>query len=152
MSFFNLAKIEIHVFWAFVACKNESHVFWGFFISDVEWSVFFQKTRWFFSWKKTVFFSMVFFSKRLFLHSFFSKLIFLIKHPTRYDFIFFFSLIDLTSIQALGRKKCWRLRNERRRTLFWNCLAWRLNQFDSTSLSPTFTWALSWPSMPSRYI
>ena len=30
LSFFNLAKIEIHVFWAFVACKNESHVFWAF--------------------------------------------------------------------------------------------------------------------------
>ena len=143
-------------FWVFRKLKKKhksKHMIQilGFFISDVEWSVFFQKTRWFFSWKKTGFFSMVFFQWDFFCTVFF-KVDLLDKHPTRYDFIFFFSLINLTSIQALGRQKFWRLWNERRRTLFWNCLAWRLNQFDSTSLSPTFTWALSWPSMPSRYI
>ena len=91
---------------------------------------FFKKPGGFFHEKKTVFFSMVFFQWDFFCTVFF-KVDLLEKHPTRYDFIFFFSLINLTSIQALGRQKFWRRWNERGRTLFWNCLAWRLNQFDS---------------------
>ena len=134
-------------FWGFFKlAKTELHVFQGFFIWEVECSFFCCKLAGFFHEKKLFFFSMTPFC------TVFLKIHLVNKHSTRYDFIFFFSLIDCTSIQALGRQKFWREWNERGRTLFWNCLAWRLNQFDPTSLSPTFAWALSWPSMPSRYI
>ena len=69
---------------------------------------FFSKNQVVFFMKKNWFFFNGFF-QRFFFNDFFCTVFFKVdlvdKHSTRYDFIFFFSLIDFTSIQSLGRQK-----------------------------------------------
>ena len=121
--FLNKQRVVFQHFWKKHMCvKKNIPRFFHFRRWEL---VFFQKTRWFFSWKKLVFFEVCFFTvffQWLFFQQFFQNwLMITVQHISFHPFLFSFLNVTWAHRQNFDR-----IRNESTTTLFCNC-------FDSCS-------------------